>query len=110
VPENKYKFNSLQDVPRPGKLNGTYSIDLLLAMRSFFSKPSDENIETFLNNPYVKGAQKISPIVEVNILKRLAISRGELPERFSTEDVYNFAPLVSKKRKKSKEEGFSKKS
>ena len=81
APPNRYKFTTINDFPPPDKLNKEYDIDMLLAMSSFFTKPTDEIIEIFLQNPCVKGAQKISSCVKENILIRL-----RAPEMFKNFD------------------------
>jgi len=103
VPPSRYKFTTMNDFPAPNQLNREYHSDMLLAMSPFFTKPTDDIIDLFLQNPSVKGAQKISSSVKENILIRLAVERGELPESFSKESGYHLTPLITpKKRKKAK--------
>jgi len=103
VPPSRYRFTTVKDFPVPEKLNRTYHSDMLLAMSPFFTKPTDDIIDLFLQNPCVKGAQKISSSVKENILIRLAVERGELPESCSKESGYHLTPLIApKKRKKVK--------
>jgi len=103
VPPNRYSFTTVKDFPAPGKLDRTYHSDMLLAMSPFFTKPNDDIIDLFLQNPSVKGAQKISTSVKENILIRLAVERGELPESCSKESGFHLTPLITpKKRKKVK--------
>lgn len=105
IPPNKYQFKGLSDVPPAAKLNKSYPIDLLLAMRSLFGKPEDDMIDIFLKNPTIKGPQKICKYIEENLLIRQAVSKGEYPDRFPRTEGGGFklTPLkFQKKRKKSK--------
>lgn len=49
VPPNKFKFKVLSEVPPPEEWNKSFPVDLLLAMRSFYIKPTDD-IEGFLQH------------------------------------------------------------
>jgi len=102
IPPNKYQFKTVGDLPHPETLKKSYPIDMLLAMRCFFAKPTDSIIDVFLNNPATKGAQKICTSVEENILIRLAVANGEYQDRFpSKESEFQLSPLIlPKKRKK----------
>jgi len=85
--QNEFKKDKLEDMPEPSTLNKTFLPKLLLAMREFFPKPSNDHIEIFLSNPLLKGKTSMDKRLEENLLVRIANPPPDNETRYPSETV-----------------------
>lgn len=86
--QNEYKKDKLEDMPEPSTLNKTFPIKFLLAMREFFRKPSNDQIEIFLSNPLLKSkTSSMDKRIEENLLIRIASPPHDNETRYPSDAV-----------------------